>query len=145
MFVTDLCLKADKPNYWRLTQDLVWQDAQFGELIVPVGFLTDLESVPFMIRGIPWVDSVFDPDGVTRKPAAGHDFLYAWHAWGKEKSDDFLRVAIIAEGGSKSVAETVYLGVHLFGGSSWRKDDNALDKYNFTNDATYQEWLAKQK
>ena len=145
MFLSDLIVRADiHPDYWVLEQDLLWKDPTFGTLIVPEGFRTDLESVPFMVRGIPWIDSVFDPDGVTRRPAAGHDFLYAWRKWGKDKSDEFLRAAIMSEGGSSSVARTVYLGVHWFGGHAWSSDAGSIDKYNFSKDSKYADWLKTQ-
>jgi|SRR6185437_445575 len=144
MFKSDLVLvdAVARNNYWWMSEPLRWSDPIFGDLTIPVGFGTDLESVPFMVRGIPWVDSVFDPDGVTRRPAAGHDYLYAWRGWDKDKADAFLKAAILSEGGSASVAQTVYLGVHWFGGSAWRRDGLRPMSANFRTLADYQAWKA---
>lgn len=97
MFLTSLELIADpRPDLWRLGAPLVWCDPLFGRLEVP---------------------------------AALHDWLYgstAGRAKHKEFADHFLRAGLLAEGASKPVAQTFYLAVHWFGGSSWANDGNRL-------------------
>ena len=67
MFVTGLLLSAGAvPDHWIVMQDLIWQDAKFGTLTCPRGFLTDLASIPMAFRNIPFLD----PNGLSRRPAA---------------------------------------------------------------------------
>lgn len=126
MFLTPLELIADpRPDLWRLGAPLVWCDPLFGRLEVPTGFVTDLASIPRLFRNLPWLD----PDGVSRRPATLHDWLYGsptGRLKGKEIADSFLRAALLAEGASKAVAQTFYLAVHWGGGSSWDSDGVAL-------------------
>src|SRR6202142_1237726 len=109
MFVTGLLLSAGAvPDHWIVMQDLIWQDAKFGTLTCPRGFLTDLASIPMAFRNIPFLD----PNGLSRRPAAMHDWLYCWRGIGKDDADEFLKESLIAEGASPAVAAVFYLGVH---------------------------------
>lgn len=126
MFYTELDLIAQpQPDLWRLNAPLVWCDPQFGPLEVPAGFITDLASIPRLFRNLPFLD----PNGISRRPATMHDWLYGspeGRARGKQFADDFLRAALRAEGASASVAQTFYLAVHWGGQSSWDLDGRQL-------------------
>lgn len=136
-FQSPLILVADvQPDLWVVNSPLVWQDPVFGRLIVPAGFRTDLASIPRAVRNLPFLD----PDGISRLPAAAHDWLYAWRGWGKARADDFLRDALLAEGASVIVAATFYYGVSWFGGHSWDSDAGALETRDFVNPAAYITW-----
>lgn len=128
MFLTPLELIADpQPDLWRLGAPLVWCDPVYGRLEVPVGFQTDLASIPRLFRNLPFLD----PAGISRRAAVVHDWLYGsadGREHGKQYADSFLRVALLAEGASKSVAQSFYLAVHWFGGSSWYEDGNRLKR-----------------
>ena len=109
------------PDLWTVRVPLVWLDATYGQLVVPAGFITDLASIPRLFRNLP----MLDPNGLSRRPAVVHDWLYGSNegrAHGKQFADSFLRSALLAEGASPAVAQTFYLAVHLFGGSSWDGD-----------------------
>jgi hypothetical protein len=137
MFKTELELDADtKPDMWIVAQPLVWEDETFGRLVVPQGFRTDLASIPRALRNLPFLD----PNGVSRKPAAAHDWLYAWRGWGKKRADMFLYAALLAEGASKRVAKIFELGVEWFGQSSWDGDEGVLETRDFRTPAEYQAW-----
>ena len=122
MFLTELELIAEpQPDLWRLGAPLVWCDPTYGRLCIPVGFVTDLASIPRLLRNIP----MLDPNGLSRRPAAMHDFLYGsriGRRFGKQFADSFLRSALLAEGASQGTAGAFYWGVHLFGQSSWDND-----------------------
>lgn len=136
-FRSPLILEADiQPDRWVITAPLVWMDPVFGRLVVPAGFRTDLASIPRLVRNLPFLD----PDGISRLPAAAHDWLYAWRGWGKAKADDFLRDALLAEGASDAVASTFYFGVSWFGGLSWDSDAGALETRDFATPAAYITW-----
>lgn len=123
-------IAAPLPDLWDLGAPLVWADGVYGTLTVPVGFRTDLASIPRLFRNLPFLD----PDGLSRRPATTHDYLYgspAGRRLGKAFADDFLYDALISEGVSKSAAAAFYAAVHYFGGSSWDEDGrrlSALDK-----------------
>lgn len=117
MFFTRLRLEAsDTPDEWIVTTPLVWSDQRFGCLIVPVGTVTDLASIPRRLRD--W--EIFDPNGRSRRAAVAHDWLYADGTRGKAFADDFLRAALLAEGLTSHGAAAYYLAVKWFGGAAWR-------------------------
>lgn len=139
MFLSDLVLRADPvPNRWVTVAPLIWEDPVYGHLEIPIGFRTDLASIPRALRGIPFLD----PNGLSRRPAAMHDWLYAWRDKGKDFADSFLRDALLAEGASKAVASAFYYGVHWFGGFAWRSDAGALENCDFDTAQHYAVWCA---
>jgi hypothetical protein len=139
VFTTPLILEADpRPDFWIVYAPLVWSDAAFGELIVPVGFPTDLASVPRFL----WTVPELDPDGLSRYGAVAHDWLYMWQGWPKAWADNFLRAALLAAGASQMVADWFYDAVKDFGQSSWDNDIGALATRGFDTPAHYEAWLA---
>lgn len=117
MFLTRLRLEAsDAPDEWIVCAPLVWMDHEFGYLVVPVGTVTDLASIPRGLRD--W--EIFDPNGRSRRSAVMHDWLYLDGTRGKPYADDFLRSALICEGLSPSAAAAFYFAVKWFGGPAWR-------------------------
>jgi hypothetical protein len=139
VFLTELILREDsEPRKWILAQDLIWEDATFGRLTAPCGFRTDLASIPPVIRDIPSLD----PNGISRKPAAMHDWLYAWRGIGKDNADEFLKRSLLAVGADPIVADVFYMGVHQFGQASWDSDAGALETLDFDTVSHYRQWLA---
>lgn len=119
MFKTQLDLIAEPtPDLWRLGSQLVWIDRTYGQLVAPPGFVTDLASIPRLFRNLPFLDV----DGLSRRPAAMHDYLYSSRQGfrlGKDFADQFLRDALLAEGASKATATAFYWGVRIGGASHW--------------------------
>lgn len=138
MFLSNLDLQAlPRPDQWALTKDLIWQDKAFGRLVAPRFMITDLASIPMVIRNIPFLD----PDGRSRRAAAMHDALYRLgRPEGKDFADRFLKAALIAEGCSHATASAFYAGVHLFGGSSWRSDGELTPGSAFLTPEAFQKW-----
>lgn len=126
MFLSDLVLIEDpRPDLWRLGSALIWEDKVFGRLEVPVGFVTDLASIPRAFRNLPFLD----PNGVSRRPAALHDWLYGsapGRRLGKPFADQFLYAALRSEGAGPKTAWAFWAAVHYFGASSWNGDGRAL-------------------
>lgn len=138
MFKSELVLAEDaQPDMWDIVEPLIWEDATFGRLVVPDGFRTDLASIPTFLRGMPFLDR----NGVSRRPAAAHDWLYAWRGWGKKRADMFLYAALIAEGAPHWVARTFELGVEYGGKSSWDGDAGALELHDFITPEAYMAWV----
>lgn len=121
MFLTDLELIAEpQPDIWRVGAPLIWCDPVFGRLEAPVDFKTDLASIPRLFRNLPWLD----PDGVSRRPAVLHDWLYdtcGGRRWGKEFADDFLYAALCDEGAGRPTGWAYWAAVHYFGHWSWNE------------------------
>lgn len=120
MFTTDCILSVEpsRPDYWRLVSPLRWKDPRYGELVAPVGFETDLASIPRVLRNLPFLDV----DGLSRRPAVLHDFLYSSRIGfrlGKEFADSFLRDALLAEKAGQATAQAFYWGVRIGGASHW--------------------------
>jgi hypothetical protein len=142
MFTSPLILQSedDRPDFWYVRAPLIWCDPSWGRIEVPVGFRTDLASIPRMLRNLP----ALDPDGKSRRPAVVHDWLYAWQALGKDRADDFLRYAMIAEGVPHVDAETIYEAVHLFGETAYKGDGAATLESFFESRAAFVSWAAIQ-
>lgn len=141
MFTSSLILEAaPEPDHWITRAPLVWVDAKYGRIEVPVGFRTDLASIPRALRNLP----ALDPNGKSRRPAVVHDWLYAWQALGKDRSDEFFREALIVEGVVHVDAETLYLAVHLCGDEAWKSDGTATLESFFESRAAFVTWAALQ-
>lgn len=123
MFITRLRTEDVPPNLWRLIDVLVWRDSVYGEIEIPVGTITDLGSTPQFLRRF----KTFDPTGPSRRAAVVHDYLYAKGRWpdgrpvARAEADEFLRVALVADGVSSVTARTWWLGVRAGGWAPWRE------------------------
>lgn len=116
MFIFPLIVEAlPEPGKWKTVAPLVWCDPTFGRLEVPVGFITDLASVPGIARAFP----DFDPTGLSRRPAVVHDWLYTTKPIPRHQADLFLCEALKAEGLPVGIADAYYGAVRLFGDSHW--------------------------
>lgn len=120
-------------SQWLLDQQLIYDVGEefSGESIkVPVGFITDLASVPIPFR------NHFPPDGPWVKAAVVHDFLYSTEGTGvfrgfryidREKpysrleADRIFYEAMLVLGVSKSTAWKMFQGVRLGGERGWGK------------------------
>jgi Protein of unknown function (DUF1353) len=136
VFLTDLELRADPaPDMWVVSAPLIWSDETFGRIVVPRGFRTDLASTPLHLGA----------DGISRRPAAVHDWLYASarkHGFlDKAAHDDFLRASLRTEGAGWIVAAVFYYGVHWFGRRAWNSDAGALESRDFDTPENYAAWL----
>jgi hypothetical protein len=138
LFDDPLVVQAGAPDFWYVSTALIWTDDEFGTLTCPVGFRTDLASIPRPLRALPFLD----PNGLSRRPAVMHDWLYAWRVLGKAKADDFLRKALLIEGVSKAAASCFYYAVDLFGGGAWDSDAGALTTVDFEPGGFYAAWKA---
>lgn len=120
MFRSELNLIAmdGRPDLWRVAAPLIWESA--GQRVtVPVGFITDLASIPHLIDWVPDLDR----DGLSRRAAVLHDALYALgRERGKDYADSLLRAALIADGMGNIGAFEYWYAVHAFGQSSYDSD-----------------------
>lgn len=123
MFLTRLSTDDVPPNLWLFTKPLIWRDAKYGHVEFPTGTLTDLGSTPQRLRRF----RMFDPTGPSRRPAAGHDFLYRHGRWPggapvtRKEADQFLYDAMRAEGIGAVTCWAWYRGVRMGGWVPWNR------------------------
>jgi hypothetical protein len=117
-----------KPTEWVLVRALRW--AAEGDCIeVPARFITDLASVPGLLRASPG----FNPNGLSREPAMLHDFMYCIGARSRKDADETFYEALLSVGVSKPVAYMHYLGVRAGGWRYWgeRRRKTRPPEYDF--------------
>lgn len=99
---------------WRLTAPLVYQSDVAGTtFVVPVGFVTDLASVPrvpiaYMLAG-----------GTSNEASVIHDFIYTTHPVDRKTADAVLREASAVTGVPAWRRAIMWAAVRAFGGSHW--------------------------
>ena len=109
----------------KLTKELVWLNGDI-RVVIPVGFETDLASVPRLpLVFLLWGDRA-------HREAVLHDYLYRCNAVlmrgenrvspvEKEDADWYFREAMIGQGNSWGVYHPMYLGVRCAGASSYHR------------------------
>lgn len=113
MFTTPLRLEATRPGHWVLLNDLIWDGEE--RIVVPAGTSTDLASIPRPLRGI------LQQNGVSRRPAVLHDYLYSSRSVTRAQADAIFRQALAAEGMGGLGRFTYWAGVRLGGRFAWAK------------------------
>lgn len=133
MFLTKLVLEdAPTPDEWVVRVPLVWEDARFGGRIeVPAGFITDLASIPRVLRG------VLDVTGPSRKPAVLHDWLYCSQPCSRAEADGIFRHALGVSGLGKLARNTYWAGVRTGGWLPWSKNSGGPFVHDFDNPADF--------
>jgi hypothetical protein len=108
-------------RHWLLTRELHWDDPEEAwTVIVPVGFSTDLASIPRAF----W--PVFPPHGRYAPAAVVHDWLYwAQHVNGelisRRYADHVLRTASGELGVSWATRWAMWSAVRVGGGGRWNR------------------------
>jgi hypothetical protein len=87
---------------------------------VPVGFVTDLASIP------PALQSFIQQNGPSLLPAVVHDYLYWKQTCTREQSDRILRLAMIEHAVPERQRMAIYEAVHWAGMFAW--DENARNR-----------------
>ena len=119
MFTGPLRLEVAGPDLWMVVDEpLVWVDGD-TRVSVPVGFVTDLASIPRALRGL------LDINGRSRRPAMAHDWMYTSQPFPREQCDEIFRKALIAEGESEEAAWIYWEGVRIGGASHWDRKSTA--------------------
>ena len=87
---------------------------------VPVGFVTDLASIP------PALQSFIQQNGPYLLPAVVHDYLYWKQTCTRDQSDRILLLAMIEHAVPERQRMAIYQAVHWAGGFAW--DENARSR-----------------
>jgi Protein of unknown function (DUF1353) len=114
------------PMYF-LTRTITWtpnneeQASQLPTVHIPVGFVTDLASIP------PPFYSLLRPDGNYAWAAVVHDFLYWEQKISREKADSILKIAMQDLRVDDATVSVIYGAVRVFGGVAWRTNAKAKE------------------
>lgn len=105
----DLHVKSlPKAGMWELTQELQYERG-VQTYTVPVGFQTNLASIPWFLR---WR---FNVNGRHRRAAALHDYLYSIEFATRETCDAIFLDAMVDGGAGRYNSWVMHKGVRLGG------------------------------
>lgn len=101
---------------WKVVKPLQYRTADQRRVIVPVGYRTDLASVPRLAWRIVPRDHV-----QARRPAVVHDFIYTnlTHRFTKREADRIFHAALLEEGMNKALAWLMLAAVRIGGRGNW--------------------------
>jgi hypothetical protein len=91
-----------------------------GHISVPRGFITDLASIPRLLR------PVLDQNDASRAPAVLHDYLYCGQFTSRAAADLLFLEALQRAGISRIKRYAMYAAVRTFGRSYWDARPNGL-------------------
>ena len=131
-FLTPLDLRAYKPDEWVLLLALIYLAKNGKRYIAPRGFITDLASIPRLLRAL------FDINGQSRAPAVLHDFLYCMHYTTRAEADALFLEALEAAGVGWATRWSMYLGVRSGGWIYWSKRDDGITQEDFLDDDDFE-------
>ena len=131
-FLTPLDLRAYKPDEWVLLLALIYLAKNGKRYIAPRGFITDLASIPRLLRAL------FDINGQSRAPAVLHDFLYCMHYTTRAEADALFLEALEATGVGWATRWSMYLGVRSGGWIYWSKRDDGITQEDFLDDDDFE-------
>lgn len=114
-------MTAGERQLYLLRETLVYRSAILGEIVVPIGTVTDFASIP--AAALWYVD---DDSPVILYPSVVHDYLYSLggrlpdgRTYTRAQADAVLREAMVKCGARLSQAEVVFRAVSWFGGKHW--------------------------
>lgn len=125
-FTTKLQFEDHGGLPFTLLQDLVYlskvgaPEGKINKITVPVGFKTDLASIPRIM----W--NILPPFGKYDAAAVVHDYLYQYNGVSRKQADDVLCEAMQILGVSRVTRLVIYSGVRVGGWKPWgeyRKKD----------------------
>jgi len=103
---------------WRLTEPLIYDGGSGQVITVPVGFVTDLASIPQFAWSLG-----FGPEGRWNRPAVVHDYLYATRGEGgrytRAQADKILDQAMAECDVPAWRRAVIWAAVRLGGAGGW--------------------------
>lgn len=124
-FLSQLDLRAYEPGEWVVLDEQVYVTAAGIRYVVPKGFITDLASIPRLLR------SVYDINGKSRQAAVLHDFCYCQQAVTRAEADSLFLEALESLGIGWATRWSMYLGVRSGGWIYWNKRAKGLATDDF--------------
>lgn len=114
MGFSPLKMKYVGPEKWKLCWPLAWRKGTADEIVVPAGFVTDLDSVP----RVPFAYTAFKGRAV--KSAVLHDFLCEKEGFPWKKGAGIFLEAMKDEGLPWHIRWPIYLAVRGYGMASFK-------------------------
>jgi hypothetical protein len=108
------------PDEWVVFDPLIGLRGNGDKIIVPRGYVTDLASIPRLLRG------AFNVNGLLRAPAVTHDWLYSSQRYSRAESDAIFLDAMEARGIGRATRYSAYAAVRSFGWIRWNKRAKTL-------------------
>lgn len=118
-FLTSLKMESIPPkgeNSWRMIEPLVYVTKSNLQIVVPVGYVHDLASVPR------WAWRIVRPDHPTaRRPSVVHDYIYTdlTKYLTKKEADNIFYEALLEEGTGRVLAWLMWAAVSVGGKGNW--------------------------
>lgn len=122
-FLTSLKMESIPPiktdlgeDSWRMIEPLVYVTKSNLQIVVPVGYVHDLASVPR------WAWRIVRPDHPTaRRPSVVHDYIYTdlTKYLTKKEADNIFYEALLEEGTSRVLAWLMWAAVSVGGKGNW--------------------------
>lgn len=105
--------------YYYLLRPIAWEptaldDGDLKRVSVPVGFVTDLASIP------PLFWTALRPDGEYAHAAIIHDYLYWTQTTTRENADRIFRSAMESLRIDPATITAIYAAVRVGGGAGWK-------------------------
>lgn len=116
-FSGPLDLRAHLPGEWLLLSSVAYSARDGRQITVPAGFITDLASIPPLLR------PVFDPADASRLPAVLHDWLYCSQQMTRAQADGLFLEALERSGVGFVRRWAMYAGVRAGGWLYWNRRD----------------------
>ena len=118
--MSPLLLETTDDGKWRVKRPLKYKHDHFGIIVVPAGFVTDLDSVP----RLPFAYML--TKNASREAAVVHDYLYETGKIGKREisradADRVFLDAMVDEDVAWWQRRMVWLGVRVGGWRPWRR------------------------
>lgn len=134
-FIGDLDIRSLSENgFWKMLAPLEYVAYEgAATIIVPIGFETDLASIPN------WFQAILPVNDKHRRAAVIHDYLYTMHAVFGSKTDNPAHTIPINRVTADSILleamcachevrwrrQAIYWAVRVGGGAHWVKDPNS--------------------
>lgn len=124
MFVPDTALlkrNKKRPGTFVLVEQFTFITNELFTVMVPKGFVTDLASIPRVLR------LLIQVNGRHSDAAIIHDWLYykkgnvCFWTFSRKECDDIFYQAMLESGVPKWKARTMWSGVRVGGWLAWRK------------------------
>ena len=116
-FESELDLRSlPQRDAWRVLRPLQYRLADRRLIVVPIGYVTDLASVPRIAWRI--VPRDYAP---ARSPAVVHDYIYTnlTHRFTKTEADRIFYDALLEQGAPKLLAWLMWCAVRIGGRGNW--------------------------
>lgn len=136
-FLGHLDTRTHLPGEFVLINQFGYHSASGRVFFAPRGFITDFASIPRILHGL------ISPNGLSRKAAVIHDWLYCSQTVTRKQADDLFLEALEVCGVNLLQRYTMYAAVRSAGWIYWNR--RSKNKYSLDYDVVANSyWQAKK-